>query len=692
MNDSHSTDQVFISKLTEIVLDHLTDEEFSVEILAQEAGMSHANLYRRLKSIKNQDVSKFIREVRLQRAMEMLRNNEGTAAEISFKVGFGSPAYFNKCFREYFGYPPGKAKRMGSFKKKDKPRPLRSWKIAGYISFVVIVVLIVINIIPRIKRSDEIAIPDKSIAILSFKFLSEDTAKQYLARGMTEAIHYDLSQIKALRVMSIIHVEQIPKTNKTTSEICKEYGMAYLLEGSFQKNGDQIRLIVRLFECGKEECVWTGEYDKEWENIFTVQDEVAQSIAKVLQAVITPEEKQRIEKTHTLDLAAYDYYLRGEEKLFLYWSDWENKDLLDDADYYYHEALDCDSTYALAYTGLAWVYMDTHFGESVYSENGLDSCLILADKALSYDDHLALAYDVKGHVYLRTGKKEQAIEEFDKALKFNPNDWGAYSGKGTLYFYDDIVKSIDNFQIAASLYRGSELDDIFRSISFNYLSAGFSEKHNYYNQQALDLELDSVNFYAMLMRSEFYHGNYVKAMEFAEKAIKIDSLDSNILYGLGLINMYLAQYEESLKYFEKYIEKKSFRYGYNVFGESSIIGFVYWQNGDKGKAEYYFNKQIDICNMQNELERRSSKPKMSYYNLAGVHAFRGEKEKAYENLRIFLKSPKMYLENVFLINNDPLFDSIRDEPEFQQIVGDMEIKYQAEHERVRKWLEENDML
>ena len=123
MNDSLSADQVFISKLTEIVLDHLTDEGFTVERLAQEAGMSRVNLYRRLKSINNQDVSKFIREVRLQRAMEMLRNKQGTAAEIAYRVGFGSPAYFNKCFHEYFGYPPGKVKLKGSFKKKDKPRP-----------------------------------------------------------------------------------------------------------------------------------------------------------------------------------------------------------------------------------------------------------------------------------------------------------------------------------------------------------------------------------------------------------------------------------------------------------------------------------------------------------------------------------------------------------------------------------------
>jgi hypothetical protein len=80
------------------------------------------------------------------------------------------------------------------------------------------------------------------------------------------------------------------------------------------------------------------------------------------------------------------------------------------------------------------------------------------------------------------------------------------------------------------------------------------------------------------------------------------------------------------------------------------------------------------------------------YDLAGVYAFRGEKDKAFENLRVFNQKQRMILTWVTHFNHDPLFDSIRNEPEFQQIVRDVEAKYQAEHERVRKWLEENDML
>jgi len=102
--------------------------------------------------------------------------------------------------------------------------------------------------------------------------------------------------------------------------------------------------------------------------------------------------------------------------------------------------------------------------------------------------------------------------------------------------------------------------------------------------------------------------------------------------------------------------------------------------------------KVEYCNEEIELGRSSAREFYSYYDLAGVYAFRGEKDKAYENLRIFNQRKIEHMWMVRLIKNDPLLNSIRDEEEFQQIVRDVEAKYQAEHERVRKWLEEQGML
>ncbi len=104
----------FIQKLTSLVEANLSNEKFGPEELAFDAGMSHSNLNRKLKAIINKNSSQFIREIRLHKAKELLQNEELTAAEISYRVGFGSPTYFNKCFHEYFGYAPGEMRNHNS--------------------------------------------------------------------------------------------------------------------------------------------------------------------------------------------------------------------------------------------------------------------------------------------------------------------------------------------------------------------------------------------------------------------------------------------------------------------------------------------------------------------------------------------------------------------------------------------------
>ena len=193
------------------------------------------------------------------------------------------------------------------------------------------------------------------------------------------------------------------------------------------------------------------------------------------------------------------------------------------------------------------------------------------------------------------------------------------------------------------------------------------------------------------MSSERVLGNFEKAVEFGEKAYSLDSLSRGTLVRLGEVYMYLGQYEESLKYYKKYLNRlKSL--GIPNRGASGHIAYDYWACGYKDDAEYYFNEQINYCDRIIELEREFVNKFWEYFSLAQVYAFKGEKDKAYENLNIFNQRQKMCIWEGIVIKNDPLFENIRDEPEFQQIVRDVEAKYQAEHERVRQWLEENDML
>lgn len=126
MNNVVSKDQQFVARLREIVLANLSNENFDVELMAREMCISRSSVHRRLKHLTNQNATHFIREIRLQRALEILLNDHSTAAEVAYRVGFGSPAYFTRCFHEYYGYPPGEARKR--FRYEEAESILISWE------------------------------------------------------------------------------------------------------------------------------------------------------------------------------------------------------------------------------------------------------------------------------------------------------------------------------------------------------------------------------------------------------------------------------------------------------------------------------------------------------------------------------------------------------------------------------------
>ena len=144
-----------------------------------------------------------------------------------------------------------------------------------------------------------------------------------------------------------------------------------------------------------------------------------------------------------------------------------------------------------------------------------------------------------------------------------------------------------------------------------------------------------------------------------------------------------------MKYVKKF-EKKLETYPHLVYTSRRMIGYVYLKNGYKNEADRLFREQKRVSEESIKMGRWYSID--ANYDIAALYAFLGEKEKAYENLRIVNKIHICPLWLLNLIKHDPFFNSIRNEPEFQKIVNDLEVKYQAEHERVRKWMEEQEKL
>jgi len=716
MTEPLPMDEAFIGKLTDIVSANIGNEHFGVENLAREAGISRITLYRKIKSIKNQDARQFIKEIRLRRAMELLQKNAATSSEIAFMTGFGNPSYFNKCFHEFFGYPPGKVKReiIHPAEEITHPAELKTDKKKRYFWKAFILPASVLLAIAAMYigytfiyhnssgiSGNPVDKKEKSIAVLPFKNLTDTIDSQYFVDAIMEDVRDNLGKIHALRVISRTSTDQFQKTSLSTSEIAKMLNVNYLVEGSCQKIGNSFNLSVHLIDADRDKQIWSRQYQqeiRETKDIFKVQSQIAQAIALALQASITPEEIRRVEKIPTANLTAYDFYQRGRTNHINYWIG-GNKTELERAENLYKRSLQYDSTFATGYTGLARTYWDKHFFRDYMSETFMDSVLIFCNKALLFDNQLADAYILLGQYYGQKGDVESAISELDKALELNPNDWMTWRVKGETDL--DPVNNIRYLQKAISLNRGPELPSLLQEIGWIYACYGFPEKALQCYQDKLKLDGNWPEYYSASARDEFWLGNFDKTLKLEKKGLEIDSTNTLILEFVAMDYQWLGRYSESLEYFKKWFEiLKSrgvladgyyFRDNY-LFNMMHRIGYAYWQNGFKERAEYYFNEQIKYCNMVIKLGREYSRVHNAYYDLAGVYAFRGNKEKALENLRKYNQVKQTYQWMVMLFKTDPLLESIRSEPEFKQLFKQTETTYLADHEKLKKWLAQQGQL
>jgi len=576
-------------------------------------------------------------------------------------------------------------------KAEDVPKSSNGWKIASYISFVVIVGLMVLNIIPRFNNKE---ILEKSIAVLPFDYLGSDEENSHIGRAFTDEIIMELQKIKSFdRVLSYTSTLQYEEQRPTIPEIGEKQNVNYIIEGTIQQQGDNVSINVQVIIAKDDNHIWAKEFNGLWQDIYSIQDEIAFKVAHELNLVLSPEEKKRIEKIPTYNPLAHEFYQRGRDQIFILRSEFSTE-ALEKGGEFFRKAIELDRTFAPAYTGLAWIYFLSKGFTDIFSENYLDSLITLADAALFYDNQLAEAHTIKGLYYSNRAQPEKALAEFDMAIELNPNDWMAYENKGFLYIVKDLVKSLDNYHKAANLNLGEGLLPNLRVLQIIYsVLLGMEERGAYYARQVLELSEDSADYYQALAYQEQLLGNYERSNEYFRRVAAIDSsisVDSN----LGLNAFMLRKFEEAHTYYEQFFKAAEESIdSASLILSSNVYGYLLWEKGYWDQAGEYFDKFIDYNSKIIELGGRGFMDTFEpHLELATVYAFRGEKEKAFEHLILFNQRELMFIFHVTVLKDSPFFDNIRDEPEFQQIVSDVEAKYQAEHERVRQWLEENDML
>ncbi len=452
----------------------------------------------------------------------------------------------------------------------------------------------------------------ESLAVLPFENAGGDPDLEYLSDGLTESLISALSQLPRMQVMARSTAFRF-KGHGDPLDAARRLNVRTVLTGRVALRGDILIVSAELVDAQRGSQIWGGQYRRKGADIFEVQDEISQEITEKLQLRLNREQKKRLVKRPTANTEAYHLYLRGR----YHWNQW-NPDGYRKALEHYHRALAIDPGYALAYAGLADAYASLVSSEDAALTAGerIAKAREASLRALQLDESLPEAHSSLGMIKLCYDWEWAVAErEFRRALELNPNCTNAY------HWYSHLLVALGRWDesLAVSL-RAYELDP-------------------------LDVE--------MTVHLAFHHihaRQYDAAIEDCRNAVRIDPNFHEIYwflgwaYGLkGLFEQAIAALEKSLSFFG------------GTVAERGTLGWVYGQAGHRQDAERVLDALVAL----------SMKRYVCPYYMAMVHIALGRAWQAMDCLQSAADSRSSWIP---YINVSPVFDPLRSEPRFQELL------------------------
>ncbi len=669
-----------LEKLIKAVEDNISNENFGVQDLADLLSISKSTLLRTVKKHSSMSVNHFIREIRLEHAKNKLEESNLSISEIAFQTGFSSPSYFIKCFRDRYGISPGEHRQNPEIAVKESsvnsPKPDKR----GYLIAFLVLILVLACLSYYYFQSDSKEKEFKSIAVLPFKNESSDSSNVYFINGMMQSILNNLQKIGDLRVISRTSVEKYRDLNMTLPEIAKELDVKYIVEGSGQKIGEEILLSVQLIEAKSDKQIWAEQYKRKWDNVFELQSRISKQIASNIEAMVKPEEINRIEKIPTDNLEAYDFYLRAME--FLNSTEPYG---LDSALHYYQKAIAGDENFAhaYAYSAVAYYYKDIFKSDKSYLEELNNN----SDKAILIDPELPESLIARGLYYMQSAKFERAIEYFEKVLEISPNSAWTHNFLSEIYhrYMPDTEKYLFHAMAAMQLDY-SKVDSNDASISHlilaNALSqAGMIERAKVEIRKSLNYDPSNIfSLYLDIYLDLFMGDSIENTINRMHAVYLIDTNRIDVIKELGKLYYANRNYDKSYFYYSKMLAKKQL-YGLKLFQEEDLtIALVARHVGDtqmaKERHELY-KKYV------NENENT-----YTYLQKSLMNMYEGKERKALEAFERFAEEDNILYFIVKWIDQDELFEPIAAKPRFIASMKKMRMNFDKTKARRIQMLKE----
>ena len=687
MSDPSFIGDHFINKTEALIVENLSNEQFGVSELAEAMNMSRSSLLRKIRKHTGLSASQFIRKIRLQKGMEMLQLGALTISEISYRVGFGSTSYFIKCFRELYGYPPGEVgKRTAEIapeKEGGLPHFMKRYRWPVLAATAVVLVVISFWLFKKKDAVHDLEI-EKSIAVLPFKNESSDTSNLYFVNGLMESALYNLQKIEALRVISRTSVEKYRNSEMGIPEIAEELHVNYVVEGSGQRIGDQVLLNIQLIDAATDRPIWVEQYSREVDDIFTLQNEVAQKIAAAIEAVVTPAELEQIGKRPTENLEAYNYYLQALDPYYTGTREgWEKAIPL------FEKAIEHDPQFALAYADIAISYyqLDRVQNQKQYGQQINN----YADKALLYDSKSDISLIAKALYYMYNEEYRLALPHLEKALEYNPNSSDVVQMLSLLYgsYLPDTAKHLKYALMGVQLDIASN-DSIGKSYIYLNLSnaliqTGFTEEAIKYINQSLDYYPD--NAYAPYLKTLILFardGDMGRTAKLLEQEWQKDTTRLDILQEVANFHYYQEDYDRAFFYFKKFVEVRE-KGGLDIYPHEDIkIGMVYKKMGLDKQAADFFTAYANYCETDQSIYKSAS--------MAVKYAYEGNYDQAIEQLNIFASQDNYQYWILLFLERDPLIKRLRNHPRYDETIRKIKARFWENQKQLRKSLEEEGLI
>jgi len=393
----------------------------------------------------------------------------------------------------------------------------------------------------------------RSIAVLPFADMSPAKDQDYFCEGIAEEIINALAKIDALQVASRSSAFAF-KGHQDVRKVGEQLGAGTVLEGSVRKAGNRLRISAQLVKVADGYQLWSERYDRELEDVFAIQDEIAENIVRALRVVLSDREKRAIEKAPTANVQAYEFYLRGRQ----YFHQWRKKGV-EYARRMFERAMDIDPDYALAHAGAAdcCSALYTWWDASKPNLEGADS---YSRRALALDPELAEAHEARGLALTLRKQYEEAEAEFQEAIRLNPKLFEAH------YFFARACLAQGKYEQAAKLFeQASELrPEDYQSpiiLAEVYKALGRSADADAANRRGVQLAearlaLNPDESRALVLGAGGHCrlGNVARALDLIHQTLALDPDDSGVLYNVACVYANAGQSEEAISCLERAIQ------------------------------------------------------------------------------------------------------------------------------------------